>query len=99
MCACAQIRNLWEILSGQHRTNAGDEFVNGIKSNEAEWAAVLGKTLCPIFLPEDASAVGYEVECRVPGQGVAATGTKAETLRKAVQYTLCTTKGCISTVG
>ena len=46
---CVQVRNLWEILSGQHRTNAGDEFVNGIKSNEAEWAAVLGKTLCPIF--------------------------------------------------
>ena len=49
MCACVQARNLWEILSGQYRTNAGDEFVNGVKSNEAEWAAVLGKTLCPIF--------------------------------------------------
>ena len=44
-----QIRNLWEILSGQHRTNAGDEFVNGVKATETEWAAVLGKTLCPIF--------------------------------------------------
>ena len=44
-----QIRNLWEILSGQHRTNAGDEFVNGVKAVETEWAAVLGKTLCPIF--------------------------------------------------
>ena len=39
---------MWEILSGQHCTNAGDEFVNGVKSNEAEWA-VLGKMLCPIF--------------------------------------------------
>ena len=44
-----KIKNLWEILSGQHRTNAGDEFVNGVKANEAEWSAVLGKTLCPIF--------------------------------------------------
>jgi len=44
-----QIRNLWEILSGQHKTNAGDEFVNGVKAVETEWAAVLGKTLCPIF--------------------------------------------------
>ena len=44
-----KIKNLWEILSGQHRTNAGDEFVNGVKANEAEWSAVLGKTLCPVF--------------------------------------------------
>ena len=43
-----QIRNLWEILSGQNRTNAGDEFVNGVKAVETEWTAVLGKTLCPI---------------------------------------------------
>jgi hypothetical protein len=45
----SKIKNLWEILSGQHRTNAGDEFVNGVKANEAEWSAVLGKTLCPVF--------------------------------------------------
>ena len=44
-----QIRNVWEILSGQHRTNAGDKFFNGVKAVETEWAAVLGKTLCPIF--------------------------------------------------
>ena len=25
------------------------EFVNGVKAVETEWAAVLGKTLCPIF--------------------------------------------------
>ena len=31
------------------RTNAGDEFVNGVKAVETEWAAVLEKTLCPIF--------------------------------------------------
>ena len=37
-----QIRNLWEILSGQHRTIAMDEFVNGVKAIEAEWVAVLG---------------------------------------------------------
>ena len=46
---CCKIKNLWEILSGQHRTNAGDEFVNGVKANEAEWSAVLGKTLSPVF--------------------------------------------------
>ena len=34
LCACVQIRNLWEILSGQHRNNAGDEFVNGVKAKE-----------------------------------------------------------------
>ena len=44
-----KIKNLWEILSGQHRTNAGDKFVNGVKANEAEWSAVLGKTLSPVF--------------------------------------------------
>ena len=49
LCACVKIRNIWEILSSQHRTNAGDEFVNGVKAYEAEWAAILGKTLCPIF--------------------------------------------------
>ena len=49
LCACVQIRKFWEILSGQHRTNAGDEFVNEVKAKEIEWAAVLGKTLCPIF--------------------------------------------------
>jgi len=43
------IRNIWEILSGQHRTNAGDEFVNGVKAVETEWVAQLGRTLCPIF--------------------------------------------------
>ena len=45
----AQIRNLWEILSGQHRTNAMDEFVNGVKAVESEWLAVLGRTLTPVF--------------------------------------------------
>ena len=49
MVSCVQIRNLWEILSGQHKTNAEDEFVNGVKENVTEWAAVLGKTMCPIF--------------------------------------------------
>ena len=47
-----QIRNLWEILSGQHRTIAGDEFVNGVRAVETEWATVLGKTLCTIFYQE-----------------------------------------------
>ena len=49
MLYCVQLRNLWETLLGQYRTNAGNEFVNGIKANETEWAAVLGKTLCPVF--------------------------------------------------
>ena len=44
-----QIRNLWEILSGQHRTNAMDEFVNGVKAVESEWLAMLGRTLTPVF--------------------------------------------------
>ena len=44
-----KIENLWEILSGQQRTNAGDEFVNGVKANETEWSAVLGRTLSPVF--------------------------------------------------
>ena len=44
-----KIRNLWEVLSGQHRTNAGDEFVNGVKAVESEWVAQLGRTLCPVF--------------------------------------------------
>ena len=44
-----QIRNLWEILSGQHQTNAMDEFVNGVKAIEQERVAVLGRTLSPVF--------------------------------------------------
>ena len=44
-----QIRNLWEILSGQHRTNAMDEFVNGVRAVESDWLAVLGRTLTPVF--------------------------------------------------
>ena len=44
-----KIRNLWEVLSGQHRTNAGDEFVNGVRAVETEWVAQLGRTLCPVF--------------------------------------------------
>ena len=52
-CKCSfifvQIRNLWEILSGQHRTNAMDEFVNGVKAIEQEWVAVLGRTLSPVY--------------------------------------------------
>ena len=43
------MRNLYEILSGQHRTNAGDEFVNGIGAQESEWVAQLGRTLVPVF--------------------------------------------------
>ena len=47
---CAvKIRNVWEVLSGQHRTNAGDEFVNGVQAVESEWFAQLGRTLCPVF--------------------------------------------------
>ena len=49
MCEHVQIKNIWEILSGQHRTNAGDEFVNGVKAVEAEWVAQLGRNLCPVF--------------------------------------------------
>ena len=52
-CKCCfvsvQIRNRWEILSGQHRTNAMDEFVNGVKAIEQEWVSVLGRTLSPVF--------------------------------------------------
>jgi hypothetical protein len=44
-----KIKNLWEILSGQHRTNAGDEFVNGVKANEAEWSAAWGKLCAQSF--------------------------------------------------
>ena len=44
-----QIRNLWEILYGQHRTNAMDEFVNGVRAVESDWLAVLGRTLIPVF--------------------------------------------------
>ena len=49
MCEHVQIKNIWGILSGQHRTKAGDEFVNGVKAVEAEWVAQLGRTLCPVF--------------------------------------------------
>ena len=37
------------MFSGQHRTNADDEFVNGVKPVEAELVAQLGRTLCPIL--------------------------------------------------
>ena len=37
------MRNLWEILSGQHRTNAMDEFVNSVKAIEQQWVSVLGR--------------------------------------------------------
>ena len=47
-CKCCfvsvQIRNLWEILSGQHRTNAMHEYVNGVKAIEQEWVS-----LSPVF--------------------------------------------------
>ena len=42
-----QIRNLYELLSGQHRTNAGDIFVFGPRSDETEWSAVFGYNLRP----------------------------------------------------
>ena len=52
-CKCGfvsvQIRNLWEILSGQHRTNTMDQSVNGVKAIEQEWVSVLGRTISPIF--------------------------------------------------
>ena len=52
-CLCGfvsvQVRNLWEILSGQHRTNAMDEFVNSVKAIEQQWVSVLGRTLTPVF--------------------------------------------------
>ena len=49
VCVHVNRSEIFGRLSGQHRTNAGDEFVNGVKANETEWATVLGKTLCPIF--------------------------------------------------
>ena len=36
-------------MSGQHRTDAGDEFANCVKAVEAEWVAQLGRTLCPVY--------------------------------------------------
>ena len=44
-----KVKNLYEILSGHHCTNTGDEFVNGVKAVESEWVATLGKTLHPVF--------------------------------------------------
>ena len=44
-----KVKNLYKLLTRQHRTNSGDEFVNGVKAVEAEWVATLGKTLCPVF--------------------------------------------------
>ena len=44
-----KVKNLYKILLGQHHTNAGDEFVNGVKAVESEWVGQLGKTLCPVF--------------------------------------------------
>ena len=49
MFCAVKIRTLYEVLSGQDRTNAGDEFVNGVKAVESEWVAQLGRTLCPVF--------------------------------------------------
>ena len=34
-----------EILAGQHRTNAGDEFVNVVQAVEAEWVVFYRKML------------------------------------------------------
>ena len=36
---------LYKILSGQHKTNAGFEFVLGPKAVESEWSAMLGSQL------------------------------------------------------
>ena len=36
-------------MSAQHRTNAMDEFVNGVKAFEQQWVSVLGRTLSPVF--------------------------------------------------
>ena len=41
------------MLSGQHRTNAVDEFVNG----QDRMGGPIGRTFCPISLPENASKV------------------------------------------
>ena len=54
-----KIRNLWEILSGQHQTNAGNEFVNGVKAVEAEWVAQLGiLNFVSHILPQNACEIG-----------------------------------------
>ena len=42
-----QVALLYEILSGQHRTNAGFEFVLGPKAVESEWLSMLGSQLIP----------------------------------------------------
>ena len=56
-------------------TNAGDKFVNGVKANETGWAAVVGEKLFPIFLPKNATKTSSKMsQCRIPGQGVQATG-------------------------
>ena len=38
---------LYEIMSGQHRTNAGFEFVLGPKAVELEWLAMFGSQIIP----------------------------------------------------
>ena len=75
-----KVKNLYEILSGQHRTNAGDEFVNGVKAVEAEWVAMLGKTLCPVFLSEAASEACKAPQCWIPRQRIKTTGAHICTL-------------------
>jgi len=43
-----QIRNLYELLLGQHRTNAGISLCLGIeRRDEKEWSAVFGYNLRP----------------------------------------------------
>ena len=77
---------------GQHRTNAGDEFVNGVKAVETEWAAVLGKTLCPIFYRKMPQRLAKRLEqCRLSNKRITTTGTVLN-----MKYTFITITTCLN---
>ena len=55
-CLCEQnsycaallwVHHLYEVLSGQHRTSAGNEFVFRVGTPDSEWRALLGTQLSP----------------------------------------------------
>ena len=43
-------------MSGQHRTNAMDEFVNGVRAVESDWLAMLFYRKMPLRLAKRLSA-------------------------------------------
>ena len=82
-----KIRNVWEVLSGQHRTNAGDEFVNGVGAVETEWVAQLGPVFyrkMPLRLAKRLSAGFQDKESKPQVSNVKFINSKTVCMKRTV---------------